>query len=168
MLLMLAEFRMSRRNERNLLRLGAFEPPDDVYSTMRWAYPGVFIAMALEGALTGRRPGIITLAGLIVFCLAKAMKLWAVRSLGSRWTFRVLVPPDVPLVVRGPYAFLRHPNYVAVVGEMVGMALLVGAPISGPIGTLLFSALLRRRIQVENLALRTSVAAASSRAQSSR
>jgi methyltransferase len=79
---------------------------------------------------------------------------WAVASLGTRWTFRVLIVPGAPLVHHGPYAVLRHPNYVAVVGELAGMALLVGARVTGPLTTLLFSLLLWRRIQVENRALR--------------
>ena len=53
----------------------------------------------------------------------------------------------------GPYAVLRHPNYLADVGELMGMALLVGAPMTAPAGMLLFSLLLRRRIRVENRSL---------------
>ena len=62
--------------------------------------------------------------------------------------------PGAPLVTSGPYALMRHPNYVAVVGELVSMALLVGARLSGPVGTFLFALLLRRRMHVENRALR--------------
>jgi methyltransferase len=58
-------------------------------------------------------------------------------------------------VTRGPYAFARHPNYVAVVGELVGMALLVGARGTGPLATTLFSVLIWQRIRVENRALGT-------------
>ena len=76
-------------------------------------------------------------------------------SLGTRWTFRVLIVPDAPLVGTGPYAVLRHPNYVAVVGELLSMALLVGAVISGPIAVLLFGLLLRQRIRLEDRALRS-------------
>ena len=86
---------------------------------------------------------------------AKALKWWAMASLGTRWTFRVLVVPDAPLVSTGPYAVLRHPNYVAVVGELLSMALLVGAVISGPIAVLLFGLLLRQRIRLEDRALRS-------------
>jgi methyltransferase len=58
-------------------------------------------------------------------------------------------------VCTGPYAVLRHPNYVAVVGELLSMALLVGAVISGPIAVLLFGLLLRQRIRLEDRALRS-------------
>jgi methyltransferase len=154
LLIMLAESRISRRHERVLRRRGAVEPPDDVYRTMRWAYPAAFVVMALEGAIAGPPPASITLTGVAVMAAAKALKYWAIGSLGSRWTFRVLIVPDAPLVNTGPYAVLRHPNYVAVVGELVSMALMVGARVSGPITLLLFSLLLRQRIRVENRALR--------------
>src|SRR5690606_27947037 len=109
------------------------EPPGDVYRTMQWAYPLAFVAMAIEGALFGPAPGASTLAGAAVFVLGKALKVWAIVSLGRRWTFRVLVLPGAPLVAHGPYAFLNHPNYVGVAGELAGMALLVGARVSGPL-----------------------------------
>lgn len=150
LLMMLAEWQLSRHNERVLRARGALEPGDDVYRAMAWAYPASFAAMALEGAWFGPRPGLTTLVGAVVFGAAKALKFWAIASLGSRWTFRVLVPPGAPLVARGPYAWLRHPNYVGVIGELVGMAMLAGARTTGPLAILLFAALLRRRVTVED------------------
>lgn len=150
MLMMLAEWQLSRHNERVLRARGAIEATDDAYRAMAWAYPVSLVAMAIEGAIFGPRPGLMTLAGALVFGAAKALKFWAMASLGSRWTFRVLVPPEAPLVSRGPYAWLRHPNYIGVIGELAGMALLVGARLTGVVGILLFAVLLRRRIAVED------------------
>lgn len=154
LVMMLAEARLSRSNEQRLQHQGAIEPPRDVYRTMRWAYPMVFIGMAFEGAFFGPPPGLPALVGGALFCAAKALKFWAIASLGARWTFRVLVLPGAPLVSRGPYAFLRHPNYVAVIGELVSMALMVGARVAGPVAIVGFCVLIRRRIAVENEALR--------------
>ena len=154
LLMMLGESRLSRRNEQRLRRRGAIEPPDDVYAAMRWAYPGAFVVMAAEGALFGVPAAPIALAGALLLGASKALKWWAMASLGPRWTFRVLIVPDAPLVKTGPYAVLRHPNYVAVVGELVSMGLMVGARVSGPVTVLLFGLLLRQRIRVENRALR--------------
>jgi len=157
-LVMLAELLVSRRNELRLRARGAWEPPDDVYPMMRWTYPAAFVLMAIEGAAIGPEPGVATIAGLLVLMASKLLKAWVIASLGPRWTFRVLVLPGAPLVTRGPYAFARHPNYIAVVGELVGMALLVGARFSGPLATMAFSLVLRRRIRVENRALGTRLA----------
>jgi methyltransferase len=75
-------------------------------------------------------------------------------ALGRSWTFRVLVVPGDPLVADGPYRYLRHPNYVGVVGELVGAALMTGARLAGPTALIVFALLLARRIDVEARALR--------------
>jgi len=150
---MLGELWLSKRNERILLAQGAVEPPDPVYSTMQWAYPAVFVLMAVEGALDGRAPGFATVMGAVIFAIGKIVKYWAIATLGVRWTYRVLVLPEVPLVDRGPYRLMQHPNYVGVVGELVGMALLCGARWTGPLGTVFFGWLLWRRVTAENRAL---------------
>jgi methyltransferase len=153
LLMMLAELVRSRANERGLRARGAVEPADDVYRAMAWAYPLGFIAMGVEGAWFGPHPGGTTLAGAAVFVGAKALKFWAIAALGTRWTFRVLVLPGAPLVTNGPYAWLRHPNYVAVIGELTGFALLVGAPVTGLLAAAGFGGLIWRRIAVEEQAL---------------
>jgi methyltransferase len=154
MLMMLVESLVSRRHERTLREQGAIEPPGDVFGTMRWAYPGAFLTMAAEGVLFGPPPVAVVLAGAILMGASKALKWWAMASLGVRWTFRVLIVPGAPLVTHGPYALWRHPNYIAVVGELLAMALMTGARVSGPLATMLFSWLMWRRIRVEEQALR--------------
>jgi methyltransferase len=79
--------------------------------------------------------------------------MWAITTLGVRWTFRVLIPPEVPSIARGPYAVVRHPNYIAVIGELAGMALIVWAPVTGTLAVVGFGLLLRRRIAIEDRAL---------------
>jgi methyltransferase len=153
---MLAEAALSARNERVLRAQGAVEPSADVYRTMRWAYPASFVAMAAEGALTGPAPTALIGAGVLLFALSKALKLWAIRSLGDRWTFRVLVLPGRALVSRGPYTFMRHPNYLAVLGEIASVAIAVSAPLTGLLAALGFGRLMQRRIAVEDRALRGS------------
>lgn len=150
---MAGEAVLSSYNASLLRARGAVEPPDDVYRTMQWAYPAAFIAMALEGALFGPAPMTALGLGLAVFGLAKALKAWAIATLGTRWSFRVLVPPGEPPTTAGPYRLLNHPNYVAVSGEMIGAALIVGAPVSGLVATIGFGWLMRRRIAIEDQAL---------------
>ena len=154
MLMMLAEAIVSRSHERTLREQGAIEPPGDVYATMQWAYPGAFVLMAAEGVVAGPSATLISATGVILMAASKALKWWAMASLGVRWTFRVLIVPGVPLVTRGPYAIWRHPNYIAVAGEFLAMALMANARITGPVTTLLFSWLMWRRIRVEDRALR--------------
>jgi methyltransferase len=65
----------------------------------------------------------------------------------------VIVVPGSTLVASGPYKFVRHPNYIGVVGELLGVALMTGARIAGPLATIGFSLLMLRRIGIENRAL---------------
>src|SRR6185436_14944433 len=94
----------------------------DVYRLMQGVYPGAFAAMLVEGAVRGGPPPALVAAGAIVFAAAKAVKWWAIISLGGAWTFRVIVVAGAPRVASGPYRFFRHPNYVAVVAELAGAA----------------------------------------------
>jgi methyltransferase len=150
---LLVETWWSRHNEARLRARGAVEPPSDVYRWMRPLYPGMFVVMAIEGALRGPAPRGWLAAGIATFLLSKALKWAAIMALGERWSFRVLVLPGVPLVTSGPYRFLRHPNYVAVLGEIAGAALMWRAWVSGIASSLVFGALLLRRIREEEEAL---------------
>lgn len=153
LLVMAGEAWLSAWNERMLRGRGAIEPPGDVYGAMRWAYPLCFMAMAIEGAVRGPWSPAVLAAGLVVFGFAKALKVWAIGTLGPRWTFRVLVLPGADLVRRGPYRFLRHPNYIAVLGEMAGVALTLNAPVTGALAFVGFGALVLARVRVEDRAL---------------
>jgi len=151
--MMLAELWLSRSNEQWMFDHGAIAAPDPVYSTMKWAYPAAFLAMAAEGAIVGGPSEGAAIAGVILLVLAKAVKFWAIASLGKRWTYRVLVMPGSPLVASGPYRVIRHPNYVGVVGELIAMALLSGARVTGVLGVIGFGWLLIQRIGAEERAL---------------
>lgn len=147
---MLVEAWLSVRHEHVLRVMGAVEPSADVYRWMQALYPGAFLAMLASSAAA---PDGWAAAGLAVFLAAKLLKYWAMASLGVRWTFRVLVPPGSPPITAGPYRVLRHPNYVAVMGELVSVAMIARTPIVGAVMTLLFGILILRRIRVEERAL---------------
>jgi methyltransferase len=166
--LLLAEMRLSTRNEAELRLRGAVERKGDVYAAMALAYPLSFIAMGVEGAIranfelrssTFEGPGVLGpwpgafLSGVLLFVVSKALKYWAIGALGGRWTFRVLVLRGVPLVGTGPYRYVAHPNYVAVVGELLGTAMMMKAQVTSPIALVLFGALLAVRIRFETRAL---------------
>lgn len=151
--LMLVEGRRSQRNERDLRARGAVEPDGDVYGLMQLAYPGAFAAMAVEAMWREPRVGTLFWLGVAVFGAGKALKYWAVATLGPLWTFRLLVLPDHPRVTCGPYRFMRHPNYVGVLGELLGVALLLQVPATGAIATVGFGWLLARRMALEHRAL---------------
>ena len=121
---------------------------------MQVAYPGAFLAMIAEGVHARGAPVVAHRRGAALFCrAAKALKWWAILSLGPAWTFRVIVVPGADARPSGPYRFCAIPNYVAVVGELVGVALMTGARVTGPVATCVFALLMLKRIAVENRAL---------------
>lgn len=151
---LLLETWRSRRHEQALRAAGAIESADDVYAWMRIVYPGMFVAMTAEGMLAPPACTTLVAIGIAVFLAGKLLKWWAILSLGRLWTFHVLVLPGVPLVTSGPYRFLRHPNYVGLLGEIAGVALMMRAPFTGVVSAIVFGALLAARIRVEERLLR--------------
>lgn len=151
---MIVEAGISARHEARLRAAGAVEPPGDVYRAMAVASPAAFLAPIVEGFVRGASLDGRGAAGLAVFLFAKALKYWAIASLGPRWSFRVLVPPRSQPVAVGPYRWMSHPNYLAVAGELTGAALTMDAVFTGPIAVAGFGALMLRRIRIEEAALR--------------
>lgn len=159
--LMLAEARLSKANERSLLTRGARAIPGDLYSAVAVIYPAAILAMGIEGV--ARAAGQTSspedgpawfLSGALLFAASKGLKYWAIRALGERWTFRVLVLPGVPLVTDGPYRYVAHPNYLAVVGELAGTAMMCGAKYSGVVCVAGYAAIMWLRARFEDRALK--------------
>jgi methyltransferase len=151
---LLLETWRSHRHERALRAAGAIEPVDDVHTWMRVVYPGTFLAMTAEGVLAPPACTTLVAIGIGVFVAAKLLKWWAILTLGRFWSFHVLVLPGAPLVATGPYRWVRHPNYVAVMGEIAGVALMMRAPFTGVASAIVFGALLVARIRVEERMLK--------------
>jgi methyltransferase len=151
---MIIEARRAANHERAQRARGGVEAAGDVYRVMAIAYPAAFLLMILEGVWRGPVTMPVFAVGLLLFVAAKALKWWAILSLGRFWTFRVIVIPGAPLVARGPYRLVRHPNYLGVAGELVSAAIMTGARVAGPLGTIAFCALMLRRVQIEGRALR--------------
>ncbi len=121
------------------------------------ALHGAFLAACLAEVFLADRPFLPWLGWpmLIVLVGAHALRWWCIRSLGMQWNTRVVVVPGVPLVTRGPYRWLHHPNYVAVVAEVVALPLVHTAWVTALVFTVLNAALLVVRLRVENAALGT-------------
>jgi methyltransferase len=89
---------------------------------------------------------------------AMALRWWCIATLGVQWSTRVIVSPRLPLVTSGPYRWLRHPNYVAVVAEGVALPLVHTAWVTAVGFTVLNAVALKVRIRVEDAALSTAAA----------
>jgi methyltransferase len=148
------ELRLSRRNAALAFARGGIELGREHFSAMRALHATFLVACALEVALLGRafepRLGLPMLA---LALAAQALRYWAIATLGPRWNVRVIVTPGEPVVTSGPYRWLRHPNYLAVVVEGVAIPLIHGAWLTALAFSALNAWLLRVRIGVEERAL---------------
>ncbi|MCH9020614.1 MAG: hypothetical protein IIA73_09655 [Proteobacteria bacterium] len=95
----------------------------------------------------------VNLPLLAAFAALQGVRLWVIMSLGERWTTRVIVPPGEPPVTKGPYRYMKHPNYAVVVAEIAVVPLMFGAWATAALFSVLNLALLRHRIRVEEAAL---------------
>jgi methyltransferase len=96
---------------------------------------------------------------LALVAASQALRWWCIATLGKQWNTRVVVVPSLPLVRRGPYAVIGHPNYVAVVVEGAALPLVHSAWVTALVFTVLNAWLLRVRIRTENAALTDAVPA---------
>ena len=121
---------------------------------MRLLHASFLPCCALEVALCHRafdpRLGIPMFALMLA---AQALRYWAIATLGPRWNVRVIVQPGMPAITSGPYRFLRHPNYLAVVVEGFAIPLVYSAFWTALVFSALNAWLLRVRIAVEESAL---------------
>lgn len=147
--LRLGELLLARRNTRRLLAQGAVERSPGHYRLIVALHAAWLIAMAL--AIPPARPANPWL--LAAFLLLLAGRLWVIRSLGPYWTTRIISLPGQALVRRGPYRFLRHPNYLVVAGEIAVLPLAFGAWRLALVFSLLNGLLLGWRIRCEEQAL---------------
>jgi methyltransferase len=150
----IAELLLSRRNARIALARSGVERGAGHFRWMAAMHALFLPACAAEVLLLHRPfPGALGWACAAAALGAQALRWWAIAALGWRWNVRVIVVPSEPPVRRGPYRFLRHPNYVAVAVEMLCVPLVHGAFLCALIFSVLDALLLRVRIRVEEEAL---------------
>ncbi len=150
----LFELRIAGRNYRALLARGGVEVGSEHYRWMVLLHTAFLIACPLEVWLLGR-PFIPVLAAVMLglAILSAALRWWVIATLHGRWTTRIVCLPGVAPVTGGPYRFLRHPNYLAVIVEMFALPLIHTAWLTAVIFSALNAVILRVRIRAEEAAL---------------
>jgi methyltransferase len=144
----LIELWLSNRNTRRLLAQGAYEVGAKHYPLIIAVHA---LWLALLWWLAPGRP--VNWWWLALYVLLQLARLWVMGTLGPRWTTRIVILPDAPLIQSGPYRFLHHPNYAVVAGEVAVLPLVFGFWDLAIIFTLLNAAILSIRIREENRAL---------------
>ena len=148
------ELLLSARNARLARARGGVESGRGHYPVMAVFHGAFVVACALEVVLLHRPfPGAVGWLALAAVLGAQALRYWAIATLGWRWNTRIVVVPGSAPVTGGPYRFVRHPNYVAVIAETVALPLVHGAWLTAVVFTLGNVWLLRVRIRAEERAL---------------
>jgi methyltransferase len=146
----LAELVYAKRNTTALLRQGAYEIGRNHYPLIVLLHLAWMIAVYAFAEKTA--PPVWSWIG--IFLLLQAARYWVLATLGRYWTTRIIAVPNAPLVARGPYRFIRHPNYAVVIAEIAVLPLAFGEYIVAIVFSALNAALLFWRIRVENGALK--------------
>jgi len=146
----LVELVIASRNTRALLAEGAYEVGRGHYPAIVFLHTAWLVVLwtFLLFGLTQFQSW-----ATILYLAVQGLRIWTMASLGRYWTTRIIVVPHAPLVRRGPYRFLRHPNYLVVVLEIALLPLALG---SWPLAlgfSIVNAILLAWRIRAENLAL---------------
>lgn len=151
-----AEMVVSRRHAAWSFERGGVETGQRHFPVMVALHTAFLVGMLVEA--WWRRPdvpGPLAWSMLVIAIACQAGRWWCIHALGPHWNTRVIVVPGSAPVMRGPYRFLRHPNYVIVVVEGVALPLVHAAWISAVVFTALNAALLTVRLRVEAAALRS-------------
>lgn len=160
-----AELIVSKRHAAAIRARGGVEYGAGHYPFMVALHAALLAGCFVEPVVANR--GFVPALGwpmLAVVVAAMALRWWCIATLGDQWNTRVIVAPSLPLVTGGPYRWLRHPNYVAVVAEGAALPLVHTAWVTAVVFAVLNAALLTVRIRVENAALATVAAQEGARA----
>lgn len=150
----LGELQLAARNGRRLRQQGAVEWGAKHYPIIVVIHVFFFLSWWVEVVYVQPPVPVWWPVPLGIFLLTQALRIWVLATLGPFWNTRILVIPGMRSIQHGPYRWLRHPNYVAVILEMVTLPLIFGAWFSALVPTAIHLAfLLRVRIPVENAAL---------------
>jgi len=144
----LGELVLARHNTRALLARGAIEVDARHYPLIVAVLAAWLIALWIFG-----RDQEVNLLALAVFVMLQGLRVWILMTLGPRWTTRILVLPDEPLITSGPYRYLSHPNYIVVAGEIAVLPLALHLPVPALVFSVLNTAVLTIRIRAESRAL---------------
>ncbi len=145
----LVELAVARINTRRLLAAGGVEHGAGHYPLLVALHVAWLVCLAVFVPADAALDPLLFL----LFLLTQAARVWVIVSLGRFWTTRVIAVPGAPLVARGPYRWLRHPNYLIVVVEIALVPLIAGAWQIAVAFSIANAALLWHRVRIENAAL---------------
>jgi len=150
----LTELLIAKRNEMILKAQGAIEFDKNGYKAIAVMHVAFFISLISEKVFLQRTLNTYWIVFAVLFAGAQVLRYWAIKSLGVYWNTKILVLPNHQLINRGPYKYLRHPNYIAVITEIAVIPLIFSCYLTAFVFSLINLILLRRRIKIEESAIK--------------
>lgn len=151
LLLRISELLLSKRNERWLLKNGAIEYGREHYPIMVLLHTCFMVSLVVEYSIQPIASYSMVL--IVIYFLLIAFKAWIILSLGKFWNTKIYRVKEYPLVHKGLYKYIKHPNYLIVITEIVLIPLAFHLYYTAIIFSLLNLAMLYVRIKEENKAL---------------
>ncbi|WP_227938713.1 isoprenylcysteine carboxyl methyltransferase family protein [Alkalihalobacillus deserti] len=149
----IVEVLIANRNAKWIRSQGGYEAGKDHYKYIVALHFLFFISLLIEVTVTNHTFMLWSVLPLVVFLLAQLGRVWALSSLGRFWNTRIMILPGAKVIAKGPYRYLRHPNYAIVVTELACLPLIFQAYWTAIVFTILNAVILSTRIQVEERAL---------------
>lgn len=149
----LAELRLAGRNAERIRAAGGFEVGAEHYKYIVLLHVMFFLSLLAEFTLRMPKLAPWMLLPALAFLLLQAARVWCIRSLGEHWNTRIFVVPGRELVRKGPYRYVRHPNYAVVTLEMLVLPLCFGCCWTAAMFPLVNMLVLSKRIEAEENAL---------------
>ncbi|MFJ7636955.1 isoprenylcysteine carboxyl methyltransferase family protein [Peribacillus sp. NPDC097264] len=150
----LAELYIAKQNEKQMKRIGGVEYGVDHYRWMVLLHLSFFLALIFEVVGFTRAFSPLWPIWLSLFLLAQVGRVWVIMSLGKHWNTKIIVVPDAEVIIKGPYRYVKHPNYLIVATEIIVISLLFNAYYTAMIFSLLNVWMMSVRIPLEERALK--------------
>lgn len=147
------ELFVAKRNEEWIKSQGGYEVGKEHYPFMVALHVSFFISLLLEFIVLDRGLSIFLIPLFIVFVITQLMRIWILSSLGRFWNTKIMILPGASVVKKGPFQFMRHPNYTIVALELLVIPLMFNAFITAVVFSLLNLWMLSVRIPIEEAAL---------------
>ncbi|WP_100406188.1 isoprenylcysteine carboxyl methyltransferase family protein [Bacillus solitudinis] len=149
----LIELKIASQNAKWIVKQGGYEVGKDHYKFIVAVHTLFFVALLIEILLFELTLTLWSFIPFGLFVIAQFGRVWALTSLGKFWNTRIMILPGARVVAKGPYRFMKHPNYVIVVVEIVALPLMFQAYLTALVFTMLNAVVLYVRIREEELAL---------------
>ncbi|MFJ7745925.1 isoprenylcysteine carboxyl methyltransferase family protein [Peribacillus sp. NPDC097295] len=150
----LAELYIAKQNEKQMKRAGAVEFGENHYRWMVLMHLSFFVVLTIEVVAFTRELSPLWPIWLPLFLIAQIGRVWVIMTLGKHWNTKIIVVPNAEVVIKGPYRYIKHPNYLIVATEIIVISLLFNAYFTAMIFSLLNVWMMSVRIPMEERALK--------------